>query len=105
MVRKVHPIAPAAVADAAAAYSAAREAAEAAEQTRKDAAAVLLAAMGAADLNSANTPVGVVGVRSGRRTVRITCPALKKELELMQERAVRTGRAVEQFGAPFVVLS
>lgn len=105
MARKIHPVAPAAVADAAAAYAAARDAAEAAEQTRKDAAAALLAAMISADLTSASTPHGVAGVRAGKRTVRVTDPALAAEIKLLQEKGVRTGRAAETIGAPHVVLS
>jgi hypothetical protein len=75
-----------------------------AESAKRDAATSLLAAMQSADLTSASTPAGKVSVCSGRRTVKITCKALAAEIKLMQERAVRTGRAVESIGDPYVML-
>lgn len=104
MARKNHPVAPATVAAAAAAYSDARTAFEAAEVAKKAAASDLLAALQAADLQSAETPSGVASIVAGRRTVKVTCPALKAELKATEERAVRTGRAVEAIGSPSVRL-
>lgn len=105
MARKIHPPAPDAVAAAAAAYALARSAFEIAESAKADAAAALMEAMVAAALTTAQAPDGVVGIRSGRRTVSITCKALAAEIDAIKERAVRTGRAAEKYGAPYVVLS
>ena len=102
--RKVYPIAPASVADAAATYAAAREAEEAAKASKADAAAALLRALQDANLECTATPSGKVTVSSGRRTVVVTCPALKAEIKAIEERAVRTGRAEERIGTPFPVL-
>lgn len=102
--RKVYPVAPASVADAAAVYAAARQALEDAETAKADAAAALLAALQDAALDCAQTPSGKVTISSGRRTVVVTCPALKAEIKATEERAVRTGRAEERIGAPFPVL-
>jgi len=85
-------------------YAAAVAAFKAAESAKRDAANALLAAMRSGDLTSASTPAGKVSVCAGRRTVRITCKALSAEIKLMQERAVRTGRAVESVGDPYVML-
>jgi hypothetical protein len=85
-------------------YAGAVAALKAAESAKRDAAAALLAAMQSADLTSASTPAGKVSVCSGRRTVKITCKALSAEIKLMQERAVRTGRATESVGDPYVML-
>ena len=89
---------------AAASYALAVRALKAAESAKKDASAALLAAMQSADLTSATTESGKVSVCSGRRTVRVTCKALAAEIKLMQERAVRTGRAAESVGDPYVML-
>lgn len=105
MARKTYPIAPASVAEAAAAYADARAAHDAAEAAKKAAAADLLQALQAADLQSAQTPSGVASVVAGRRTVKVVCPALKAEITALQERAVRTGRAVENVGSPSVRLA
>jgi hypothetical protein len=83
---------------AAAAIAAEKAAAAASKAARAD----LLAALQDADLKSVKTAVGTVSVVSGRRTVKVTCPALQAEIKLMQERAVRTGRATESIGAPYV---
>jgi len=88
----------------AAAYARAVAALKAAESAKRDAANCLLAAMQSAELTSASTPAGKVSVCSGRRTVRVTCKALAAEIKLMQERAVRTGRATESVGDPYVML-
>ena len=85
-------------------YAVAVAALKAAESAKRDAANALLAAMRSGDLTSASTPAGKVSVCAGRRTVRITCKALSAEIKLMQERAVRTGRAVESVGDPYVML-
>lgn len=50
------------------------------------------------------TDAGTVSVCAGRRTVRVTCKALAAEIKLMQERAVRTGRAVANVGDPYVMI-
>jgi hypothetical protein len=105
MTRKTRPIAPASVAAAASAYADARAAFDAAEAAKKAAASELLQALQAADLTAAETPNGVASIVAGRRTVKVTCPALKAEITAMQERAVRTGRAVESVGSPSVRLS
>ena len=104
MARKIYPTAPASVAAAAAAYAVARDAEEAAKTAKTDAAAALLAALQDAALDCAQTPSGKVTISSGRRTVVVTCPALKAEIKATEERAVRTGRAEERIGAPFPVL-
>lgn len=75
-----------------------------AESAKRDAAAALLAAMQSADLTSAATDSGKVSVCAGRRTVKVTCKALAAEIKLMQERAVRTGRATESVGDSYVML-
>ena len=85
-------------------YAGAVAALKAAESAKRDAANALLAAMQSADLTSASTPAGKVSVCAGRRTVKITCKALSAEIKLMQERAVRTGRATESVGDPYVML-
>jgi hypothetical protein len=89
---------------AAAAYAAATRALKSAETAKREAGAALLAAMQSADLISAATDYGKVSVCSGRRTVKVTCKALSAEIKLMQERAVRTGRAIENIGEAFVML-
>lgn len=88
----------------AASYALAVRALKDAESAKRDAAAALLTAMQAAGLTSAATESGKVSVCSGRRTVRVTCKALAAEIKLMQERAVRTGRAAESVGDPYVIL-
>jgi hypothetical protein len=92
------------IATLAAAARAAKAAVETATTAEKAAKADLLAAMLAADLKSIKTPSGTVSVCSGRRTVRVTCKALQAEIKLMQERAVRTGRAVENTGEAYVTI-
>jgi hypothetical protein len=86
----------------AAAAATAIAAEKAAAEASKAARAALLAAMQEAGQASLKTAVGTVSVVSGRRTVKVTCKALQAEIKLMQERAVRTGRAVESIGAPYV---
>lgn len=88
----------------AAAARVAKAAAEAAAAAEKAAKVELLAAMIEAGQKSFKTPSGTVSVCSGRRTIRVTCKALQAEIKLMQERAVRTGRAVENFGESYVTI-
>ena len=88
----------------AASYALAVRVLKEAESAKRDAAAALLAAMQSADLTSATTPAGKVSVCSGRRTVKVTCKALAAEIKAIQERAVRTGRAAESVGDPYVML-
>ncbi len=75
---------------------------KAAKEASMTARAALLAAMQEAGKTTLKTAVGTVSVVAGRRTVKVTCKALQAEIKLMQERAVRTGRAVESIGAPYV---
>lgn len=75
---------------------------KAAKEASVTARAALLTAMQEAGHKSLKTAVGTVSVVAGRRTVKVTCKALQAEIKLMQERAVRTGRAVESIGAPYV---
>lgn len=89
---------------AAASYAAAVRALKAADTAKHDAAAALLTVMQNANLTSAATDSGKVSVCAGRRTVKVTCKALAAEIKLMQERAVRTGRATESIGDPYVML-
>lgn len=87
------------------AIAAAREADaayKAASEARAAARADLLALLQAEGLSKVETEAGTAQVIAGRRTVEITCKALKAEIKLMQERAVRTGRAVEKIGSPYV---
>lgn len=105
MARKIHPIAPAPVAKLAKTYAEAREAFELAESLKKQASQALLQALQDAELESAQTPHGVASVVASRRTVKVTCKALQAELDLLRERAVRTGRAVESFSAPYAKLA
>jgi hypothetical protein len=77
---------------------------KAAELDKAEASLALLKAMQTAELERAETPSGKVSVSQGRRTVKITCRALAKEIEATRERAVRTGRAVENVGSPYVTL-
>lgn len=104
MVRKIYPAAPDSVAAAAAAYAVARDAEESAKVEKATAAAALLAALQDAALDCADTPSGKVTISNGRRTIVVTCPALKAEIRAMEERAVRTGRAEQRIGTPFPVL-
>ena len=95
---------PTGIANLAAAARAAKAVAEAAATAEKAAKAQLLAAMLEAGEKTVKTPSGTVSVCSGRRTVRVTCKALQAEIKLMQERAVRTGRAVENTGEAYVTI-
>lgn len=104
MARKIYPPATDAVNAAAAAYAAAREALEMAENAKLDAAAALLQAMQDAALDCADTTSGKVTISAGRRTVKVIDPALSVEIKLLQERGVRTGRAVENVGDPYAIL-
>jgi hypothetical protein len=85
-------------------YAMAVRALRIAEQAKADAAQALLNTMQACELERAETPSGKISVCQGRRTVKVTCKALQAEIKLMQERAVRTGRAVESVGSPYVML-
>ena len=71
-------------------------------EASKAARAALLAAMQEAGKTTLRTAVGTVSVVSGRRTIKVVCRALAAEIDAMRERAVRTGRAVESIGAPYV---
>jgi hypothetical protein len=75
-----------------------------AEEAKRDAAQALLETMQTCDLERAETPSGKISVCQGRRTVKVTCKALAAEIKATQERAVRTGRAVESIGSPYVML-
>ena len=92
------------IAQAAQTYAMAVQAFKLAEQAKAEASRVLLDAMQASEQERAETPSGKVSVCQGRRTVKVTCNALRAEIKLMQERAVRTGRAVESVGSPYVML-
>lgn len=85
-------------------YAQAVQAMKQAEQAKAEASLALLQAMQANELTSYATPSGKISVCQGRRTVKITCKALQAEIKLMQERAVRTGRAAESVGSPYVML-
>jgi hypothetical protein len=104
MARKIYPAATSEINSAAAAYAAARDALEAAETAKSAAAAALLAAMQTAQLDCAATDSGKVTISAGRRTVKVVDPALSAEIKLIQERGVRTGRAVENVGDPYAIL-
>jgi hypothetical protein len=80
------------------------DASEAAATKLAAARADLLAAMQAAELKSAQTPTGTVTVVAGRRSLRVTDRQLKAELTALQEAAVKDGRAVESYGAPYISL-
>ena len=92
------------IANAAKDYALAVASFKAAEVAKAEASQALLEAMQAAELTSYATMSGKVSVCSGRRTVKVTCKALQAEIKATQERAVRTGRAVESFGSPYVML-
>ena len=92
------------IAQAAQTYALAVQAFKAAEVAKAEASQALLEAMQASEQERAETPSGKVSVCQGRRTVKVTCKALQAEIKLMQERAVRTGRAVESVGSPYVML-
>jgi len=85
-------------------YAQAVQAMKQAEQAKTEASLALLEAMQASELASYATPSGKVSVCQGRRTVKVTCKALQAEIRATQERAVRTGRAVESVGSPYVML-
>ncbi len=104
-MRKFYPQATPAVAVAAAKFLIARDAAEAAESNRVSAAAELLKSMVEAELPCCQCDSGKVTVISGRRTVSIVDPALTAEIKLLQERGVRTGRAIANIGKDYTKLS
>lgn len=104
MARKIYPPATAAINAAAAAYADARTALEVAETAKATAAADLLLALQDAALECAATASGNVTIAAGRRTVKVIDPALSAEIKLLQERGVRTGRAVETIGGAYPIL-
>ena len=104
-MRKFYPQATPVIAAAAAKYLIARDDAEAAESSRAAAAAELLLAMVEAELPCCQCDSGKVTVFSGRRTVSIVDPALTAEIKLLQERGVRTGRAIANIGKDYTKLS
>ena len=100
-------IAASAEAKAALLITAAREAdaaAKAAAAALASARAELLAFMEDGGHTRLETEAGTATVCKGRRTVKVSCKALQAEIKLMQERAVRTGRAVETIGNPYVTI-
>ena len=92
------------IANAAQTYALAVQAFKLAEVAKAEASLALLEAMQASEQERAETPSGKVSVCQGRRTVRVTCKALAAEIKATQERAVRTGRAIESVGSPYVML-
>ena len=92
------------IATLALAYKRATDALKLAEQAKAEASQALVEAMQAAEQERVETPAGKVSLCQGRRTVRVTCKALQAEIKLLQERAVRTGRAVESVGKPYVMI-
>ena len=92
------------IAQAANVYALAVASFKLAEQAKAEASLALLEAMQASEQERAETPSGKVSVCQGRRTVKVTCKALAAEIKATQERAVRTGRAIESVGSPYVML-
>ena len=92
------------IAQAAQTYALAVQAFKAAEVAKTEDSQALQEAMQASELTSYATPSGKVSVCQGRRTVKVTCKALQAEIRATQERAVRTGRAVESVGNPYVMI-
>jgi len=74
------------------------QAAKAAKAAADDRRAELVAAMAAAGEGKIQGNLATASLVAGRRTVSITCKALAAEIKAMQERAVRTGRAVARIG-------
>lgn len=83
-------------------YAEALAAFKAAEAAKDAASLAIVAAMQDAGERTIITTAGKFTLISGRRTIKITCPALKAEIKLMEERAIRTGRAEENHGRPYV---
>jgi hypothetical protein len=88
----------------AAAAAAAIEAAKAAKAAEEAARAALLAALQGGGIESAETLAGKVSVCKGRRTVAVTCPALKARLKALTEAGLLSGAAEERIGAPYVTI-
>lgn len=84
--------------------NAAKDAADAANAALQNAKETLMLAMQQSDLKNVKTDIGSVTVCDGKRTVKVTCKALQAEIKLMQERAVRTGRATESIGSPYIMI-
>lgn len=65
---------------------------------------MLLTLMDSHGFDRIKTDNGSVTVCKGKRTVVVTDPALKAEIKLIQERAVRTGRAEERIGQRYCMI-
>ena len=56
------------------------------------------------NLSTVQTVSGTAKVAKGRRTISVTCKALAAEITAIKERGVRTGRAVDKYGANYVII-
>ena len=84
--------------------NAAKDAADRAAEVLQNAKENLMLAMQQSDFKNVKTDAGSATLCDGKRTVRVTCKALQAEIKLMQERAVRTGRAAESIGSPYLMI-
>lgn len=82
----------------------AKDASDAANKVLASAKQNLMLAMQQSDLKIVETEIGKVTLCNGKRTVKVTCKALASEIKLMQERGVRTGRATESIGSPYIMI-